>query len=59
MEDSTNTIKDGEVDDNDLNDYTILRISQFDFEDLGFKDLFNPISLEEFQSYSTLDDFII
>lgn len=58
VEDSTNTDKDGGVDDNVLNDYNILRIKQFDFEKLGSEGLFNPMSLEELQSYP-LDDFII
>lgn len=58
VEDSANITKDGEVDDNVLNDYNILRIGQFDFENLGSEDLFNPMSLEELQSY-LLDDFII
>lgn len=58
VEGSANTTKDGEVDDNVLNDYNILRIGQFDFENLGSEGLFNPMSLEELQSY-LLDDFII
>lgn len=58
VEDSTNTIEDGEVDGSVLNDHNILWISRFDFESLGSEGPFNPMSLEKLQSYP-LDDSII
>ncbi|OJJ88008.1 uncharacterized protein ASPGLDRAFT_1506007 [Aspergillus glaucus CBS 516.65] len=43
--------KDGGVDDNVLDEYNILRVSQFDFENLGSENLFDPMPLDELQKY--------
>lgn len=52
MKDGANIVrKDGGVDDNVLDEYNILRVSQFDFENLGSENLFDPMPLDEVQKY--------
>lgn len=43
--------KDGGVDDNVLDEYNILWVSQFDFENLGSENLIDPMPLDELQKY--------
>lgn len=43
--------KHSQEDDNILDEYNILRIDQFDFENLGSENLFNPMPLDELQKY--------